>query len=319
MKKAIKVGLSLFAATALWTTAGLCDGGPKPPEQKKAKTIKELVARYDSSGCIECHEEIHDQWANSLHSHSILGTPRTAPTIITAIEVGLKNFPYSGVKEDKDITVEHLRMCTKCHLPQLEDATDDVAREIVATIKGWQKAQKDGDDEKKEKLEATIASLNINCRVCHNKLALVHKWADGYPQPNAVYGSQDGDHEDEKFPKMGKAPALGESIFCGQCHGTGPNFELAHPSQCATLYGSYLFAYTAEGGSETCQECHMKKSGLGHDMQSYNSEAMIKMALDVEVTSRSLFWRKNSKDGVIPMGIVNVEMKNKAGHTIPDG
>jgi hypothetical protein len=63
----------------------------------------------------------------------------------------------------------------------------------------------------------------------------------------------------------------------------------------------------------------MKKSGLGHDMQSYNSEAMIKMALDVEVTSRSLFWRKNSKDGVIPMGIVNVEMKNKAGHTIPDG
>jgi hypothetical protein len=319
MKKAIKIGLSLFATTALWTTGAYCDGGPKPPAQPKAKTIKELVARYDSSGCIECHEEIHDQWANSLHSHSILGTPRTAPTIITAIDIGLKNFPYSGVKEDKDITVENLRMCTKCHLPQLDDATDDVAREIVTTIRAWQKAGKDENDDQKEKLEETIASLNINCRVCHNRQAIIHKWADGYAQPDTVYGSQDGEHEDEKFPKMAKAPALGESIFCGQCHGLGPNFELDHPSQCATAYGSYLFAYTAEGGSDTCQDCHMKKSGLGHDMEAYRSEAMIKMAVDVEVNSRSLFWRKNKAEGVIPMGIINVELKNKAGHTIPDG
>jgi hypothetical protein len=63
----------------------------------------------------------------------------------------------------------------------------------------------------------------------------------------------------------------------------------------------------------------MVKSGLGHDMQSYNSEAMRKMAVDVKVDSRSLFWRKNSAEGVLPMGIVNVELTNKAGHTIPDG
>lgn len=319
MRKILRIGLPLLATTALWTATAYCEGGPKPPEQPKAKTIKELVDRYDSSSCLECHEETHNQWSNSLHSRSMLGTGRTAPTIITAMEVGVKNFLYSGVKEDKDITVEHLKMCTKCHLPQLDEATDDVAREIVATIKAWQKAYKEENETEAEKLEATIASLNINCRVCHNKMAIIHKWADGYAQPDTVYGSKAGAHDDPKFPKMAVAPAIGESIFCGQCHGTGPNFELAHPSQCATLYGSYLFAYTAEGGSESCQECHMVKSGLGHDMQSYNSEVMAKMAVDVEVEGRSLFWRKNSEEGVLPMGIINVEITNKAGHTIPDG
>lgn len=319
MRKILRIGLPLLAVTALWTATAYCEGGPKPAEQPKAKTIKELVERYDSSSCVECHEEAHGQWENSLHSRSMLGTGRTAPTIITAMEVGVKNFPYSGVKDDKDITVEHLRMCTKCHLPQLEDATDDVAREIIATIKGWQQAKKDGNDDYVDKLEETISSLNINCRVCHNRMAIIHKWSDGYAQPDTVYGSKEGAHDDPNFPKMAVAPALGESIFCGQCHGHGPNFELAHPSQCATLYGSYLFAYTAEGGSESCQECHMVKSGLGHDMQSYNSEEMRKMAVDVEVDGRSLFWRKNTAEGVIPMGIINVEITNKAGHTIPDG
>lgn len=309
--------VALFCMFVVTDTFGA--GGPKPAPLPKAKTIAELVERYDSSSCIDCHEDIHAEWAESLHAKSILGTPRTAPTIITAIEKGLKLFPYSGVKEDADITVESLMMCMKCHLPQLDEATDDVAREIVATIRGWMQAHKDGDDEKADQLEATISSLNISCTVCHNKMALIHKYADGYPQHDTIYGSQDGEHEDEKYPVMAEAPALGESIFCGQCHGQGPNFELAHPSQCATIYGSYLFSYVAHGGSESCQQCHMEKSGLGHNMQSYNSQEMIDMAVDVNVEGRSIFWRKNKEEGVVPIGIVDVEIHNKAGHAIPDG
>lgn len=319
MKRKFIVGAALFALTALASTSAYCEGGPKPEPLPKAKTIKELAERYDSSSCLECHEEVYHEWENSLHSHSILGSPRTAPTIITAIEKGLKNFPYSGVKTDEDITVEHLWMCAKCHLPQLNEATDDVARELVATIRAWLKAYGDDDTEKAEELQATIASLNISCTVCHNKMAIIHKYADGYPQPDTVYGSQEGEHEDEKYTKMAVAPAINESIFCGQCHGYGPNFELEHPSQCATLYGSYLFSYVAHGGSETCQECHMQKSGLGHDMQSYKSEALRAMAFDVKVEGRSLFWRKNKAEGVLPIGIINVELHNKAGHVLPDG
>ncbi len=319
MRKAFVAWLGCLTLTATMAVYANGAGGPKQKPLPKAKTIKELAERYDSSKCMECHEEAHEEWSNSLHARSILGTPRTAPTIITAVEKGLKMFPYSGVKTDEDITVEHLMICMKCHLPQLDEATDDVAREIVATIRAWQEAGKNGEEEKMEELEETIASLNIGCMVCHNKMAIIHKWADGYPQRDTVYGSMDGEHDDEELDKMAEAPALGESIFCGQCHGLGPNFELDHPSQCATIYGSYLFSYVAHGGSESCQECHMKKSGLGHDMQSYNSDEMIKMALDVKVEGRSIFWRKNKSEGVLPIGIINVSLYNKAGHSIPDG
>lgn len=319
MKRAFIAGIAAFAGAALMAFNAYSEGGPKPEPLPKAKTIAELAERYDSERCAECHEDIYDEWENSLHSHSILGSPRTAPTIITAIENGIKLFPYSGVKNDEDITVEHLMICAKCHLPQLDEATDDVAREIVATIKGWQQAYKDGDTDKAEKLEQTIASLNIGCTVCHQKVAIIHKWADGYPQYDTVYGSSEGDHEDEELDKMAVAPAIGESIFCGQCHGLGPNFELDHPSQCATLYGSYLYSYVAHGGSESCQECHMEKSELGHDMQSYKDQAMIDMAIDVKVEGRSMFWRKNKAEGVVPIGIIDVSMYNKAGHVIPDG
>lgn len=319
MKNYLTIVLVCIATYLLLFSSAFGTGGPKPEPPSKAKTIAELAERYNSSRCADCHEDAHDEWSDSLHAKSILGSPRTAPTIITAIEKGLKRFPYSGVKEDSDITVESLMMCMKCHLPQLDEATDDVAREIVATIRGWQKAHKDGDDDRAEELEETIASLNIGCMVCHNKVALIHKYADGYPQSDTVYGSQEGDHEDEEYTKIAEAPALGEAIFCGQCHGHGPNFELDHPSQCATAYGSYLFAYVAHGGSESCQECHMHKSELGHNMQSYNDETMVKMALDVNVEGRSLFWRKNKVSGVLPIGVIDVEIYNKAGHGIPDG
>ncbi len=319
MKNGLTIAFACIAVCMLAPFSAFGAGGPKPEPRPKATTIAELAERYDSSGCVECHEDAHDEWSESLHAVSILGTPRTAPTIITAIEKGLKLFPYSGVKEDSDITVESLMMCMKCHLPQLDEATDDVAREIVATIRSWQQAYRDSDDEKAEALEETIASLNIGCMVCHNKMAIIHKYADGYPQPDTVYGSQEGDHEDEVYPKMAVAPALGESIFCGQCHGQGPNFELDHPSQCATAYGSYLFAYVAHGGNESCQECHMHKSELGHNMASYRDETMIEMALDVSVEGRSLFWRKDKGEGVLPIGVINVEIYNKTGHGIPDG
>ena len=318
----LRIVTFLFLVSCVWSSYGLC--GTKPAEVPKAKTMAELAARYDSSSCQECHEEKYEQWSNSLHAVSILGTPRTAPTILTSIDMGLKLFPYSGVKTDDDVEVRHLMMCAKCHLPQLDEATDDVAREIVKTVRDWLSACKKAvDDEDYEdiadELEEKIASLNIGCLVCHNKKAIIHKWKDGYPQPDTIYAFQEGEHDHPDFTTVGKAPALNESIFCGQCHGEGPNFELDEPSQCATLYGSYLFAYIPEGGHDTCQECHMAKSGLGHDMQAYRDESMIKMAFDIEVGAMAHFWRKDSTEGIIPLGVINVEIFNKSGHAIPDG
>ncbi len=276
---------------------------------KKAKTIDELAAMYDSSSCKTCHEKIYQDWEKSTHSRSIFGTGRTAATIKTTIEVGLKGWDYSGVKKPEDVKVKHLMICAKCHLPQLQDAEDSVAQEIVKAVYAYSA----GD----EKAESTLKKLSINCMVCHNRNAIIHKWVDGFPEKGVVYGSKDGVHADTANPKMKKSPIMGESILCGQCHGLGPNFELENPSQCGTLYGSYLWAYQAEGGTEKCQDCHMRKSGLGHNMQSYRDPGMGKAAVKFDVEAYGHYWRDGAK--IVPQAFVKVEMTNKTGHTIPDG
>jgi hypothetical protein len=311
-----------FAGAAVLALAVVVSSAPAPKKGTpaaagKATTIAELVARYDSSSCAECHEEAHDQWARSVHSRSIFGTGRTAATFMTAIRNGLMDWPASGVKSPKDVKVEHLMGCTKCHLPQLADATDAVAQEIVTTIEEWRDAMMEDDEARIEKAKKTLTSLNINCLVCHNRNAVIHKWTDGFPQKDTVYGSQDGEHADPKFPKMAKGLSLSESIFCGQCHGQGPNLELPNPTQCATGYGSYLFAYIPEGGDKTCQQCHMRESGLGHDMQSYRSEVMAKKAVDMHVEAQAVFWRDNRE--LRPKATVRVELRNNTGHGVPDG
>lgn len=285
--------------------------------QPKANSIAELAARYDSSSCIGCHQDAHDQWAKSLHARSIFGTGRTAATFKTAIINGAMEWPASGVKSMKDVKVEHMMGCAKCHLPQLADATDKVAQEIMTTIEAWQGALKSEDDDKAAKAEKTLSSLNINCLICHNRNAITHKWSDGYPKKDTVYGAKDGEHMDPKFTKMAKGQIMSESIMCGQCHGLGPNFELENPTQCATAYGSYLFAYVPEGGNKSCQQCHMHDSKLGHNMQSYRSKTMADKAVEMHVETSSVYWRDNTT--IKPKAAVRIELTNKAGHGIPDG
>lgn len=305
----------LALAGAVTTARAAGTAAAQPPG--KARTIAELAARYDSSSCAECHADAHEQWARSVHSRSIFGTGRTAATFMTAIRNGLMEWPASGVKRPEDVRVEHLIGCAKCHLPQLADATDDVAQEIVRTIQEWQSAIEEDEQERIDKAQQTLTSLNIGCLVCHNRNAIIHKWTDGFPQADAVYGSHDGEHPDPSFPKLRTGPVMGESILCGQCHGQGPNFDLPNPTQCATGYGSYLFAYIPEGGDKTCQDCHMRESGLGHDMQSYRSEVMAKRAVDMEVHAKGVFWRDNRE--LRPRATVRIELRNNTGHGLPDG
>ena len=310
------LALALFATTVLAAPVGV--GRDKTlAAQPKANSIAELAARYDSSSCIGCHQQAHDEWAKSLHARSIFGTGRTAATFKTAIVNGHMDWPASGVKSFKDVKVEHLMGCAKCHLPQLADATDKVAQEVVTTINDWQDAMKNEDEAKAAKAEKTLSSLNINCLICHNRNAITHKWSEGYPKKDTVYGSKSGEHMDPKFTKMAKGQIMSESIQCGQCHGLGPNFDQENPTQCATAYGSYLFAYVPEGGNKSCQQCHMKDSKLGHNIQSYRSKEMAQKAVEMHVETSSVYWRDNTS--IKPKAAVRIELTNKAGHGIPDG
>ncbi len=276
--------------------------------QKKATTIDELAKMYDVSSCKGCHAKIYDEWEKSYHATSLVGSPRTMATLAATVRDGiLKEWTKSGAKEVKDIKVEHLLSCMKCHLPQIKDATDAVAQEIAqAAIDGAA-----GDEAAREKLK----KIGINCLICHNQKALIHKWTDGEPEPNVIYGTRDGAHPDGKFTSLKKSPIIKESILCGQCHGLGPNFELTEPTQCATLYGSYLHAYVPSGGSKTCQECHMDK---GHYMPGYRDPDQAKKAVSVEVDVRGYYFLPKAGDS-IPTAVVTVQMINNAGHRIPDG
>lgn len=284
-------------------------------EMRKATTIDELAAMYDSSKCKECHDVIYADWEKSIHSRSIFGTGRTAATIKTTVTIGLMGWKYSGVKKPEDVQIKHLMICAKCHLPQLAEATDDVAKEIVKCVFVY--TDPDASDEARNKAVATLSKVNINCLICHQRNAITHKWVDGFPEKDTVYGFKDGEHSDPAHPKMKASTIMDESILCGQCHGLGPNLELENPSQCATLYASYNMVYRAEGGQEKCQDCHMKKSKLGHNMQSYRDPGMAKAAVDFKVEAMGYQWRDGSR--MVPQAIVKVEMINRAGHGIPDG
>ena len=295
--------------------ASFPSGDVSGAETKKATTIDELAGMYDSSSCKKCHDEIYSDWEKSIHSRSIFGTGRTAATIKTTVTVGLMGWKYSGVKKPEDVQIKHLMICAKCHLPQLADATDDVAQEIVKNVFIY--TDPNVSDEARNKAVETLSKVNISCLICHQRNAITHKWVDGFPEKDTVYGLKDGEHADPAHPKMKTSPIMDESILCGQCHGLGPNFEFENPSQCATLYASYNMVYRAEGGQEKCQDCHMKRSKLGHNMQSYRDPGMAKAAVDFKVEATGYQWRDGSR--MVPQATVKVEMINRAGHGIPDG
>lgn len=273
----------------------------------KAKTVDELAKMYDVSSCKKCHEAIFQEWEKSIHARSLIGTGRTMATIKTAITDGMmKEWTKSGIKEVKDIKVDHMLHCLKCHLPQIKDATDAVAQQIA-------KAAIDGD-------EATLSKVSINCIICHNRKALIHKYVDGEPEPNVIYGNKEGSHGDKLFTALKKSPIMQESILCGQCHGLGPNFDLPNPTQCATLYGSYLHNYVAStnGTPETCQDCHMKHFKTGHTMPGYRNPEVAKNAVSVDVDAKG--YQALYKAGEhIPTAVVVVKLTSNAGHRIPDG
>ena len=271
---------------------------------QKAKTVDELAKMYDESSCKNCHSDIYEQWEKSSHSRSLIGTGRTIGGMKGMITAGLMgSFTKSGVKDVKDIKVEHVIFCFKCHLPQITDATDEVAQQL---------AQAFLDADRK-----TLAKVNINCLICHNKKAIIHKWQDGEPETDVIYATKDGEHPDKVFTKIKKGPIYREPVLCGQCHGTGPNLEFPQPSQCATAYGSYLHSYVPAGGTESCQDCHMKKGG-GHSFPAFRDPKMAKVALDVAFDAVGYNFLVKAGD-IVPLAKVSVKMTNKAGHRLPDG
>jgi len=294
MSRVLKSGasvLGLIIIVCLTWVASRSLAAPQAPKDGLA----DLIARYDSSSCRECHEDIHQQWERSHHARSLMGMDDW-------IIMGpyLKGGPLA-VKDPAKISAAANFPCAKCHLPQLLPAPDQAAAELAAAVLA--------DD------KATVRKLNIGCVVCHGDKAVVH----GRPEPGVLYGSRD--IPDHPGRPVKRSPFLKSALFCGQCHGLGPVLDFENPIQCATLYGSYLHGYIPSGGSQTCQDCHMP--GANHYMPpNFNNRPetaeRLRQALPLEVNVMA--YRFQPKDGDFrPMMVVRTKITNRAGHRIPDG
>ncbi len=312
---AILVAAAGAPRLCLAANAGIGSGESIAAKKGKAGTIADLARMYDSGPCAACHRAIYDQWQGSAHATSMYGSGRTAAGVRAAVLEGLMQWPYSGVKSASDVKVEHLMGCAKCHLPQLADAGDDVARETVAVLSDWRNALDNNDQGGAGRAADKLKSLNIGCLICHNRSAIIHKWTDGYPKAGEVYGTREGAHRGTEFPVLRKSPIMGESILCGQCHGLGPNLELENPTQCSSLYGSYLYGYRARGGTQSCQDCHMRRNKLGHGTRAGADPKLATEALDFSADARGFLWRDRNQ--LLPRIAVEVAMTNKAGHSLP--
>jgi hypothetical protein len=284
----------LISILAFIFVLGLTSGfawATEPPD-----TLAEMIKRYDSSSCRECHTEIYDQWAGSHHARSMMGL-----NDFSFMSKYLRKGPLS-VKSPKDATLANFS-CAKCHLPQLLSTSDKVAKELAEIV--WR------DDKK------VLHQLNISCLVCHQEKAVVHY----KPESDVIYSGQDRDDHEGAINKVRKSSFMKSPAFCGQCHGLGPNFEFTPPIQCATLYGSYLHGYVANGGTKTCNDCHMPDKDHSFppnfsDPKATGKRLKAALPMELEVLPYTFQPGHNKRN---PMVVVHVTFQNKAGHRIPDG
>ncbi len=297
--KVLRIMLVLLAIVAL----------PLAASGQKAKTIDELAQMYDSSGCKSCHAEIYAAWEKSHHARPLMGVKGGLMLTPLALKKGTPGSTAFSEDDPKKMKIKNFP-CFKCHLPQaVVSAEDSVAVELAEAL-----LAKDSDK---------VAKLQITCIVCHNSKAIIQKRELGEPEKGVLYSSSNNvdAHPDKTFTKVKKSAIMRDSVFCGQCHGLGPNLEFDQAFQCANLYGSYLHSYIPAGGTRTCQDCHMKKGdhliAPNFNDDKATSELLAK-AINLDVQTIGYEWLRKAAT-YVPKIVVETRISTTAGHRIPDG
>ncbi|MCI4625962.1 MAG: hypothetical protein L3V56_08365 [Candidatus Magnetoovum sp. WYHC-5] len=286
----------------------------KAAEKKEAKTLDELIKMYDSSSCEQCHADYVKDWKHSLHSKPLVGPfNKTLGTLIGYIKERDKELVKS--KEVTDSMKEYMMPCFICHIPQLQEASEEVAKEIAKACV--------------EENFPVLEKLTINCLICHNRNSIIRKFRDGNPVPDAVYSAtKTGQHANPAYPKIEKNEMMADSSFCGQCH-QGPNIlHSAEPMWCTSNYDSYLQAYIPKGGDKSCQDCHMEKTDYnktGHRFPPNYDDAELSMkrlkdAIQFDLKAKAYtFAIKAPAPKMVPTLVINTEIQHNVAHRFPDG
>ncbi len=264
------------------------------------KTIDDLAKAYSVDKCKTCHAKVHDEWKSSYHSQSIVHSLG-----------GIRNFIVVGLGQEwkKPVNRDNLMRCMDCHAPMLREASESLAKQVADLIVA---AVDEKDEGKKAAAKKELSKLNVNCIICHNSKISIAKNLVGAPKPGVYYGPTG-----KASPAHGteKTPVISTALFCGQCHGiyTPPDGDAV---VCNTLYGSYEDAFRGNGGTETCQDCHMKAGNKGHKFPGAYDVEMVKEGIAVDVQAAGV---KLTPGKWAPTAVVNVGLINNAGHRIPDG
>jgi hypothetical protein len=219
----------------------------------------------------------------------------------------MRDYLTTGLQEwKKPVDREQLMRCMTCHAPHLSEASEPLMREVARLIVA---AVEKG---RSQKIEAK-SPYQTECKLSSvtTKTALEQN-LKGKPKKGVYYGPSG-----KPSPVHGteKSNAIRSSLFCGQCHRliTHTDGEIVF---CSSLYESYQDSYRSGGGTETCQDCHMRAKARGHRMPGSHELSMLKDGIRLDVNVLGI---RVQPEKWIPSVIVNVGLTNEAGHRTPDG
>ena len=306
--------LCLLFSAAIIPASALATGAHSPTVPGKlAATLDELAARFDPTVCADCHEQIYEEWSQSMHSKSFID-PRVIQTWRTFIKQGLE-------KEAGMTKMDMKNNCMWCHAPYIKYADDKLVSEIIDMVLT---AADDPDESKRDAAVKQLSKLNLNCYGCHNLFAVKDGYWGNKPEEGAIYGPRgEDDPEEAKHEdfKTIKSDFLTTSKFCASCHHGCP--DSVPFSQCPTVYSSYKQEYLDKGGKETCQDCHMKPDDpddpKSHKFKGAHDKDFFAAAMELEIDADTTQVVSHYKNEITPTLAFNVKLTNRSGHGIPYG
>ncbi|GAB4541342.1 MAG: hypothetical protein Fur0020_10710 [Thermodesulfovibrionia bacterium] len=230
---------------------------------------------------------------------------------------GFRTFIRLELDDEPTLSRKDLTICLNCHVPQIKDATPELVEQIAEMVIT---AVEDKNEDKRESAKKELSRLNLNCLGCHHLRA---RGFDGEPEKGVIYGPNDIDyqpHEGIGF-KTKRSELMTRSDFCAQCHHCPPTVPW---KECPTLYTSYVDDFLKKGGKGSCQDCHMKDKERqdgwwSHRFYGPQDVDFLKSAISINMRARPTRYIDMDEGRFIPAVVLEVELRNNAGHVIPHG
>ncbi|MCW9089069.1 MAG: multiheme c-type cytochrome [Gammaproteobacteria bacterium] len=270
---------------------------PIPAQGEPPETFSPLEASLAPEACAQCHVEQHEQWRESLHSHTM------GPGIRWQLQL---------------MKPEPSRACLKCHAPLTEQFA------LLAQEQGWTQAKASPPDY----LPGDLHHKGLACAACHVRR---HKRFGPPAGPNALEGTAHGGfvaHEafsDSRFcanchqfaedgPRLNdklredtynqwqQSRYAAEGKGCQSCHMPDRRHEwkgIHDPAMTRSAFTVTLSRSTADDG-RLLASAEVANSGAGHHLPTYMVPELLLRLEHVapsgrvsELARHILAWRPN--------------------------